>query len=266
MEKNWEIFENECYKYLKENYNTKATFLPCGKSDSTKPDIQVCNKKGEERFYIEVKSKSAQAGQFVVVSDEEQKCFTLSAKNKLKDNKHTQEIVDCMNKNFNKYNSASTAGVGFSEMEELLYKWVVEFYLNKNVKYFMTENNIILPTEKLHNYFNISATYRIKKSGSRDISKSKADIIGDYFLNNNHISSYEYTNKKLYVNSATLNIGQKFIIDNEEYYVSEKLGGIVIKALSKTRNRNVIFSLQLKNAIKQDVLDLKAFENDIDED
>lgn len=77
--KEWEILEEECLNYLKNKYPTiKFTLL--GKEDSTKSDILV--KTINLEFYIEVKSKISQCGQFVLIPNYKNNVFIYSRKNK----------------------------------------------------------------------------------------------------------------------------------------------------------------------------------------
>lgn len=47
---NWEALENNCYEKILKDYGKFAQILPHGKSDSTKPDIEVILPNGKNFF------------------------------------------------------------------------------------------------------------------------------------------------------------------------------------------------------------------------
>lgn len=76
--KAWELFAEECIKYLQNKYST-IKFILTGKKDSTKSDILV--KTINQEFYIEVKSPLSQGKQFVLIRDVSHHFFVYSPKN-----------------------------------------------------------------------------------------------------------------------------------------------------------------------------------------
>ena len=128
---------------------------------------------------------------------------------------------------------------------------------------------IILPIDKFGEYFNVSAKYRSKKSGSsepavRDIPniinileckfKIKTDSI---------IKVLEQGKNKLYVVSKQNLSGTKFDYGKYTYYLSkyEEPFGYEVRRLSNTNNMNVIFSIMAKK--EQLNSDLETFKAEL---
>ena len=256
MDKSWEINEKECFLYLTNNYGDKFTLE--GLYNSNISDIKMKN----NNFYIEVKSIKSQCGQFVVL--EENNEFIYSNKNKTSINKYSDCIITYMNNNFHLFTNVTSKPIDIILDTNIFYSWVKNFYRLKNVKYFITKvnsnNYIIIPLDNIDNYFNISACYRVKKSGSSNITKNNFDEIKS-LLNN---IDFTFVEKK----------GKIFI--KTKYNINEKLKGDIytyqfklvekdlykIRRLSNTNNPNVIFSIELIKK-EQDENDLKLFLEDI---
>lgn len=259
-----EEFEIKCYEYLKRQYNTAATsFLLEGGMDSTKSDIAVM-KDGLINFYIEAKDTAAQSGQFVLLPDEESRTFVFSPRNHSKPNEMTEIMIEYMNKHFDRFNNAGTAGEPLEINSSVFSDWIIKHYKEKNVKYVISYKNdfVILPIRRFPAYFNIHAKYRIKKSGSskpatKDISAVQSMIQSFY-----PSVSFFSQGKKLF---ATINdyIAQNtFVLGKYTYFFSKQAGNVYeIRRLSNTYNMNVIFSIQLKKL--QDPADLDEFESDL---
>ena len=105
----WEEFEEECTRYLQNNYNEFANFVHKGKSDSTIPDIEVTTKTGRS-FYIDVKHCPAQCGQFVLLPDIARGCFEYSNLNSTSINEYSRAIMNHMNCDFESFKEAGTSG------------------------------------------------------------------------------------------------------------------------------------------------------------
>ena len=65
----------------------------------------------------------------------------------------------------------------------ILANWIIQIYKDKGVKFFITNNYTILPVERFQDYFDISAKYRTKRSGSRNVGKKNVQLVMDYILN-----------------------------------------------------------------------------------
>ncbi len=257
-----EAFEIKCYDYLTKKYGN--IFLHKGGMDSTKSDIEVI-KNGSIDFYIEAKDSTAQSGQFVLIPDEKTKTFKFSSRNKSKSNKSTDSIINYMNKDFDRFNKAGKAGQSLNINTNVFSTWIIKHYKEKKVKYVISsyENNyIILPIEKFAEYFDISATYRIKKSGSgkpakKDISKIEKTISNTY-----KSPKFSYRDKKMLVTISGEVSEENFKIDTYTYYLSKQSDNLYeVRRLSNTYNMNVIFSIQTKRS--QDENDLEEFKSDL---
>ncbi len=164
---NWDKLESECYDYIvSKNYkDLKIEYF--GKSDSTKADINIQQANNND-FFVEVKDSKSQCAQFVLFPDSQTCTFELSRQNKSSDSVYRQQIIDHMDQNYNNYKKVGSAGIPVDVDKTILYGWVNDFYKDKNVDFIMTKGKefIIFPINKLPEYFDISAVYRKKPSGS----------------------------------------------------------------------------------------------------
>ncbi len=252
----WQKFENECCEYLNNTYGTNNINFVCdGGSDSNSPDIRGYID-GVNKFNIEVKSTSAQSGQFVVLNQDNR--FVFSPRNK-SSAEEADVFLRYMNDNYDRFSTATTSGVNLDIDINDSNKWIIGHYLKKNSRFVITRDDngfVVLPTEKYGEYFETTCKYRIKKSGSSDVSPRDADKVKELF----GAQSYKYVNgKKLYIEADSYSIKAKKSLDGFDYFISEKLDGgyLYIRKLSNTRNANVIFSIKLKK--KQDLSDLDLF-------
>jgi len=256
----WENFEEEMAIYLSEKYPNNE-FGWYGGSDSTVSDIKV-----NDEFYIEVKMPHAQCGQFVLFPDMPNRIFEYSSDNKAPENKYTRKIINQMERNFEKHLSQKSSDIEINE--NILADFIIEYYLNKNVRYIITKESdiIILPTEKLKKYFNITANFRPKTSGSGYLpDKWISDF--DIGFQKKYASDYNYFRKgKHGYIKTSIDIDDKTYIfgKHNRYFLRKTSKDDVykIRKLSNTRNSNVIFSINLKK-YEQDIQDLNQFVNDL---
>lgn len=258
----WKDFENECFSYLKQTYENKnTTFKQYGSSDPTQSDICVSLKSGNI-FFIETKEKQAQCGQFVVLPNEKTKTFYFSLRNKSTETMAVNKIISYMNSNYQLFSQAGTKGEILNMPKTFFYDWINEYYTSKNVKFFITKNNdfIIIPIEKFSDYFDVTAKYRIKKSGSRPPSASKhaeikallTAILGQCYLSKK--------DNKLHLRSKKDAHGLIIHGKNCDFLIKENSKqDYIVRQLSNTLNANVIFSIRLKQ--EQQPTDLLAFES-----
>lgn len=256
MLKSWEINEKECFLYLINNYGNK--FILEGSHNSNISDIKVINK----NYYIEAKSIKSQCGQFVVL--EENNKFIYSNKNKTSINEYSNYIINYMNNNFHLFTNVTSKPIDIMLDTNIFYSWVKNFYKLKNVKYFITKvnsnNYIIIPLDNIDNYFNISACYRVKKSGSSNITKNNFDEIKS-LLNNIDFTFIE-KNEKIFIKTKShINEKLKGHVYTYQFKLIEK-DLYEIRRLSNTNNPNVIFSIELIKK-EQDENDLNLFLEDI---
>lgn len=256
MEK-WKLFELDCNAYLNKKYGNFFTHF--GFSNSTISDIKYENNK--KMFYIEVKMPSAQSGQFVLLPDYQNKKFIFSPNNKTKPNKSTDFIIAYMNKHFEKYAHVDSIGQNIDIDPKIFNEWITNTYKDKGVKFMITKGKdyIIFPINQYGNYFFITAKYRIKKSGSSKVPKSKQQEVLKKLTQMN--INFELTDDFNIKSNNHLN-KLKFQVDDSEYMFSYFKENIYhIRKLSNTRNANVIFSIELRK--EQNPTDLENFVNSL---
>ena len=264
MMKPGELFEIKCYEYLKTAYSgKKVIFQREGSMDSTKSDIAVI-KNGNLDYFIEVKESLAQSGQFVLIPSEVNKKFSFSPRNRSEQNDMTKIIIGYMNQNFERFKGAGTAGKMLDIDSSVFADWIIGHYKERNVRYVISYSNdfVILPVEKFSEYFDITAKYRIKKSGSNKPSAKDVPLIKEMVANMYSDAEFISKENKLYVSFSHDIVQDKFKIGKYTYFLSKQdLGYYEIRRLSNTCNMNVIFSIRLKKS--QDKNDLEKFEKDL---
>lgn len=256
--KKWEKLEENVLSWLNKNFSYICHFEISGKSDSTVSDILVTNKITNSQYYIEVKSKISQAGQFVVVYDKKNKLFYWSNLNKSNNNCYSQEIINYMNKYKYLFKDVTEKNLLVNINKKLCFDWIKEFYNQKNVKFFVVpylNSYLISPIDKIDELFDVEAIYRVKKSGSsslprRDFDKLKSLIQNYKFIEINNkyytLVKNKIINNKTHVdeNDYYYRFVDNFIIPNYEDHIIYEL-----RKLSKTRNPNVIFKINVKSKL-----------------
>ena len=252
-----ESFELESLNFLKEyySYNDSIQYVHHKTTDSTHSDIEVLIN-GESKFFIEAKDTNAQSGQFVLIPDDESKTFLFSSKNKSNPNSITDIIITHMNGQYDNFKNAGKSGCEINLDSKNFIDWIISYYKQKNVRYIITkrENMIILPIDRFGEYFNVSAKYRSKKSGSNPPAKRDIpDIISILecrlkINTDSIIRVLEQGKNKLFVVSKQNLSGTKFDYGKYTYYLSnrEEPIGYEVRRLSNTNNMNVIFSITAK--------------------
>ncbi len=244
----WEIFEKECTEFLIEQFGDYATFTHEGKSDSTVPDIKVVTKKNIQ-FYIEAKHSPAQCGQFVLLPNIEKKVFDYSKLNSTPLNDYSKIIIDNMNSNFEEFKEAGTAGksIEFKDCEKIFYNWIIKTYKDKGVKFFITNNNVILSIDEFPYYFSVSAKYRTKRSGSSSVGSGNIEKVKQYVQSLFPNVELKTTFDKIFIYSNENLHNKRFILGKNKYMISMRDNYYEIRKLSNTFNANVIFSIELKS-------------------
>lgn len=243
---NWRTFEIECTNYLNANFKAYAHFTRQGGADSTVPDILATTNQGNS-FYIEAKHSPAQCGQFVLLPDISSGTFQYSSQNANKINVYAEKIMKHMNGQFDSFREAGTAGkdIIMEDGSSIFAHWIIQTYKEKNVKFFITNNYTILPVEKFGEYFHVTAKYRIKRSGSSNVGKSRFASVIHYLTSHDYgIISSGMENDKLFVTSNRSLHNERFILGDLEYMFSRRGNVYEIRKLSSTRNANVIFSIR----------------------
>lgn len=258
----WRNFEIDCTNYLNNKYGVYAKFVSFGGANSNVPDITAKTNSG--RFFgLEAKYCPAQSGQFVLLPDIATRKFVYSSLNATSPNMSACIILHHMNNLFDEYLEAGTKGkeIVFDNCTKVFYTWIIDYYKNKNVKYFITNNYIILPIEQFPNYFNVTAKYRVKRSGSNSVGKSNLSNVINYIESSFQIHGYKCIGPKLFIKAPFGLHNTKFTLDDIKYMFSQRGNDYEIRKLSNTDNANVIFSIQLKsNQLKEDLI---VFENDL---
>ena len=263
----WKDFENEMTSYLQEmldNYNTIVKQY--GNSDSTVSDIEIFS--NSKKFFVEVKMPVSQSSQFVVEIQDNK--FVYGSKNKYVSDKYSDEIVKILNDNFELYRKVNKKGFVIPVSSLVSFGWVISNMKNKNVEFIISvdksNNQIIIPVDKISEIFNIKTILRRKKSGSRRLPKAYYDDFKERLKL--RFSKYKYNlyfeNKRLYLyipinlsksecylSSDLLNNGQSYFLSNKGNYKYE------VKMTSVTNNPNIIFELSLKDNIDYDMFTIQ---------
>lgn len=265
-EKNWEKNEKKCLEYLQQTFSTETVcFKGQGGSDSTQSDIIVF-KNGMKACYIEAKMDKSQCGQFVLFPDNETKTFTYSSRNHPSEpNSQTQAIIEKMDENFDSY--CNPNGSNDLDLEpNLFYDWIIEHYKSRNVEFFIVsyrQQFIIFPTKNFDKYFDVSAKYRIKKSGSSNPTEKNREKLKEFLNKYQELTSSDYKVDGSYFSVHLNENSGKIIIendlDNNSYQFTKQDDGFFrVTRLSHTFNANVIFSISLKKFSQEDC-DLEDF-------
>ncbi len=244
----WLEFEKECTQCLNDQFGHLATFRHLGSADSTVPDIHVTTKSNQE-FYIDAKLTPAQCGQFVLLPDVATKRFIFSKKNKTQITPQVQSIIDHMNANFESYKEAGTKGkdIDLGDGGETFCQWIMSTYQQKGAEFFITNGYTILPISDFPKHFEVSATYRVKRSGSRAVSVNAAPQVIRHIENQGYpIQSHRIIDKKLFVYSSESLHNRRFYWNGSEYMFSKREDRYEIRVLSNTFNANVIFEITKK--------------------
>ncbi len=244
----WEEFEIQCTDYLNSKFGAYARFFHQGGADSTVPDILVKTKSGNS-FYIDVKHSPAQCGQFVLLPNLETHTFEYSRLNVNRINRYAKIIMDYMNYDFDAFREAGTAGkdIDIPNGSNIFAGWIIQAYKDKGAEFFITNNYTILPIERFKKYFNVTAKYRIKRSGSSSVGKSRLKTVIDYISTHDYvITDFRIAGDKLFVISPQQLHNQRFIFRGIEYMFSLRGNEYELRKLSNTYNANVIFSIKFK--------------------
>lgn len=244
----WEDFELECTDYLNKKFGLYATFIHQGGADSTVPDILVNTKSGNS-FYIDAKHSPAQCGQFVLLPNLETETFEYSRLNANRSNIYAEMIMDYMNNDFDAFREAGTAGkdIDMPNGSDIFADWIIQVYRDKGAEFFITNNYTILPIERFREYFDVSAKYRIKRSGSGNVGKGRLKLVMDYIEAHDYIiTDTRIAGDKLFVVSPQQLHDHRFILHGIEYMFSLRGDEYELRKLSNTYNANVIFSIKHK--------------------
>lgn len=251
-------FEVLATEFLKNTYSSYAQFNLKGGSDSTTSDIEVILR-NKESFFIEAKQHLAQSGQFVLTPNIVTQSFDWSPKNKTNENSYTDEIREFMNQHFNDFKEAGTQGkkIELENGSTVFSNWIIDYYSNKNVKFFISGIPplfVIIPINKFTDYFDVSAKFRTKRSGSNKVGKNNIPNIVNEAKKFYTFDIVSESDGILIIKSKNNLHNERFIYDQNEFMFSNKTtktknkkNFYEIRKLSNTFNSNVIFSISLKN-------------------
>lgn len=246
------------------NFSEEATFTLEGGSNSTVSDILV-ETVGGKKFYIEVKQPQSQSGQFVLLPNIHDKKFVFSSLNKTKPNEATNTIIEHMNNSFESFSKAGTGGRSLDIDSKVFDQWVMDYYTSKGVKYFITKgvDYIIFPTNKLASYYDVTAKYRVKRSGSSQPSSKYRSLVISELSSNYGAGNVVTEGSRVFLKNVVKNVDKtRFQLGDYEYYFASKNDGYYeVRQLSKTFNMNVIFGMSLKR--EQNLVDLIKFKTEL---
>lgn len=245
----WEKFEIAWTEFLKKTYGDVAYFERMGGSDSTKPDILVRRKNGTQ-FFIETKMCPAQCGQFVLLPDKATRTFKYSERNENPINEFAETIMRFMDRHFDSFVNAGTSGITleFNNMEDVFCNWIMKIYREKDVEIFATNDFMALPLSDFPKFFNVTAKYRIKRSGSSPVGNTRVAEIVNYIKNNYAVFDIKANEEGAVFCKSTKNLHNlRFEHNGIEYMFSYREGIFEVRRLSNTFNANVIFSITLKH-------------------
>ncbi|WP_457747587.1 hypothetical protein [Sulfurimonas sp.] len=245
------------------------TLFPCvqftgsGGSNANESDIIVTNQYGGNTlFKIEAKMTPAQAGQITVVDDGS---FSLSEQSTNPDNIYTNQIIDYLNENYQDLSPAGRTGKALNIPENILINWVKEHYHSKGNSWILSiEKNSILskasltlvPINELEQYFTVNTVFRIKQSGSSNISRSRREeaiqAIQEAYPSVNVNSDIVFDSKKMYL-TAYIGSGKQrlsngyFIgaIEDNRYVITRR-------NMTENPNPNIMFEIRLKQQCFQE--------------
>lgn len=259
-----EEFEIRCYEYLKRMYSTQnVDFKREGGMDSTISDIAVI-KDGRTAYYIEAKDSKAQSGQFVLIPNSEKEKFVFSTKNKSEENEMTDIIIDYMNNDFSRFNTAGTSGEKIDIDSSIFSDWIIRHYKEKGVKYIISKKKefVICPIDRFSAYFDIIAKFRIKKSGSTSPSPKDYQMIKDAIMPYYSDASFITNDGKFFATIEKSITKDHFVLGKYTYLLAKRNPDFYeIRRLSNTYNMNVIFSICIKS--EQEPNDLLKFTSDL---
>ena len=247
----WEVFQNEATGFLSDYFNIHCSME--GGFDATTSEITVRNA-DQVLTTIEAKFCPAQAGQIILLSDGSK--FIFSDKSKNSSNSYTEEIIKYLNTNYSLFSGNNSATIPVTDISySTLFNWVKTVYKQKNVEWIIAskefcnltaDDSLFVPLDEIENYFDISVTFRRKKTGNDHIpGKDIPDFEAEMDLVNQNYQIKRTNNRFLLtLNSkvTNFNIGTKYLLSmtNQDcqYYIKKK---------DMNTNPNIVFQLNIKD-------------------
>ena len=264
---NSDRFESKCVRYLRKNY-PNHTFTLRGGSNNQVSDILV-----DDKFYIECKmaesgdskmgAQSTGFGLKLVDS-----CFECS--DTAANNDAALKMLDYINNNFSDFSKFTEPLSGNLDLnlEPLIFaEWISKYYTNKGVLFFITcYNNEYVIFENtpanLIKYFNIAATVRYYKYGTKNLPISQRESTLAALKQKYNISSVEFNGRRATIKTDDVIESPYFDTPDIHLYISnknQKPGCYRLMKLSSIGTPRVLFSLH--SILPQDANDLSQFEN-----
>lgn len=252
--KKWMNYETSAADFLSKKLEEWATVEHDGGHDSTVPDILVTSKKSDKSFYVEVKSESAQSGQFAVIPLLEEKKFVFSGMNKTAENYNEKKMIEHLNKHWDKYGQVSTKGLDIDLPSATLSRWITDYYVQKNVKFFISgnmKNPVIIPVKQFSEAFSVTACLRKKRSGTAVLGKRIYNTVKQRLLAKDGNAYLKSDGKNTVVITSKLDSSDKIVLKDPtpmEFLLSPNdnfENGYTIRKRSNTNNPNIIFSINL---------------------
>lgn len=247
----WKIFEQNASSFLNTLY-PNFKFETIGSTDSNVPDIKAFDKEGKHLFNIEAKFSPAQAGQIVILNNGS--TFEFSDKSMNKRINSTDLIIEYLNNNYNKYAEVAQSAILIEVDSELLYSFIEEQYHLKGNQWIIASSQAsslnsssvcLIPANELRDNFEVSASLRRKKSGTRDAPKKNREHVKKIISTIWDEYDIETDGKKTILRR---DIGSHPCELPDNLYLSKKGDNeYEIKVRSNTNNINVMFSLKLKD-------------------
>ena len=171
-----DAFEVRATKYLNDSIKiTHVIFDWEGASNGWAGDIKVLYK-GQLLFWVSAKLPSSQGGQITVEKDVTGNyVLTKDSHDPVRKNIKTQEVINHLNNDLAYYSNPTSKSIDFKN-SDLITDWVHKQCIEKNEIFMIFEDidirkNIhVIPSCSVHNFFNISGSFRIKFSGPQPIS------------------------------------------------------------------------------------------------
>ena len=112
----------------------------------------------------------------------------------------TYAIINYMNNDFYRFYNAGTAGAAIDIDSSVFAGWIIGHYQQRNVRYIISHdyNYVILPIRKFAEYFSITASCRIKGSGSSKPAEKDYNFITQAIKQVYKNAVFFQNNKKLY--------------------------------------------------------------------
>ena len=257
----WQDLESKGAMFLN-NLFPCVQFTGSGGSDANESDIIVTNQYGKNLFTIEAKMTPAQAGQITVIDDES---FALSEQSRNPDNPYNNQIIAYLNENYHNFSPAGRTGQALNIPENILINWVKHHYHSKGNTWILSiakdstlskSSLTLVPINELERYFTVNSVFRIKQSGSQNVSKTRREeaiqAIQEAYPSINIATDIVFDDKKMYL-TAYIGSGKQRL--NNGYFIGARKDEkyvITRRNMTENPNPNIMFEIRLKQQCFQE--------------